>query len=157
VQRRRYRSPLQDELLGQLLSVALLAPEAERALLDRLVTKFPPEASPSAASPSTPQLDGAPLFAALTEPISAHFAVSFAALAAAVGQAPNDGVLLDMLLAVVDFLIGHRKYLHERYAHLASRVGAGLAYIAHLCGDFEGLCYGQGGLFGDAHPVRRHD
>jgi len=141
VQRRRHDSPLQGELLGQLLSVALLAPEAERALLDRLATKPPSEAAPSAAAPpSAPQLGGAPLFAALAEPISAHFAVSFAALAAAVVRAPNDGVLLDLLLAVVDFLIGHRKYLHERCARLASRVGAGAIRWLTRMGNWRGRC-----------------
>ena len=114
------------ELLGRLLALAALEPTVETRLLSLLADGTPPvavgaatvAASSSSSSSSSPPVNGAALLAALSEPICMHFATHFPRFASALVAQPNRTILVDALVGIVDFLIGRRKYLHERYRSL---------------------------------------
>ena len=116
------RTPLMADLLGRLLGLALLEPATETRLL-RLLADAPSAPSTAAAGTAAAPghtLSGAALFGVLAEPICMYFAAHFERFAAELAAQPNRTVLIDVLGGIVEFLIGHRKYLQERCVLTAS-------------------------------------
>ena len=95
-------SPMRTELAGRLLQLALRNGPSEQRLLHVLAYDERPAG-------------GAAVREALVEPLAQHFASHAAHLASAIVRLPERPALAAVLSDTLDFLIGRRKFLKERY------------------------------------------